>query len=226
MSGQIIPAGKKLHFRPGSAQPNEALGCNLSKCQMVLIRCNPFQIQVAAATFPCQVVDFPIKYLCLALSIKKLSRSALQPLVDKVADILPTWQGKLMHRSRLVLIKTTLSSILIYTSISIELSPWLLKCLIKLMKAFLWSETDEVQGGKCLVAWCRGQRPTDLGGGGLDVFDLKLLGVALCLKWLWLHRTDNSRSWPALPIQVDHTTQAFFKASVKCVVRDGKSILF
>jgi hypothetical protein len=50
--------------------------------------------------------------------------------------------------------------------------------------------------------------------------------VALCLRWFWLHRTDNSRSWSALTIQVDHTTQAFFKASTKWVVGDGKSILF
>jgi hypothetical protein len=58
--------------------------------------------------------------------------------------------------------------------------------------------------------------------GGLGVFDLKLLGVALCLRLLWLHRMANSWSWSALSIQVDHTTQAFFKASVKCMVGDGK----
>jgi hypothetical protein len=92
------------------------------------------------------------------------------------------------------------------------------------MKAFLWSRSDDIQGGKCLVAWSRVQSPTHL--GGLGVFNLKLMGVALRLRWLWLHRTDNSRSWSALPIQVDHTTQALFKASVKCVLGDGKSILF
>jgi hypothetical protein len=121
---------------------------------MLSIRCDPAQIQVAASIFPCQIMDFSIKYLGLPLSVKKLPRSTLQLLADKVADRLLTWQGKLMHQSgRLVLIKTTLSSIPIYTSISIELPPWLLKCLTKLMKAFLWSGSDEVQGGKCLVAW-------------------------------------------------------------------------
>jgi hypothetical protein len=115
-------------------------GEDVSKCQMAPIRCNPAKIQVMAFAFLCQVMDFPIKYLGLPLSIKELPRSALQPLADKVVDRLPTWQGKLMHWSgRLVLIKTTLSSIPIYTSICIELPPWLLKCLIKLMKAFIWS---------------------------------------------------------------------------------------
>jgi hypothetical protein len=70
----------------------------------------------------------------------------------------------------------------------------------------------------------RVQRPTHLDGFG--VFDLKLLGVALRLRWLWLHRTNTSRSWSAMPIQVDQTTQALFKASVKCVLGDDKTILF
>jgi hypothetical protein len=56
--------------------------------------------------------------------------------------------------------------------------------------------------------------------------DLKLLGIALRLQWLWLHYTDASRSWSARPLHVDQTTQAFFKALVKCVLGDGKIILF
>jgi hypothetical protein len=109
----------------------------------------------------------------LPLSVTKLPRTALQPLADKVADQLPTWKGKLMHRSRrLVLIKTTLSSMSVYTSISIELPLWLLKALTKIMKAFLWSETDQVQGGKSLVAWCSVPRLIQL--RGLGITDLKL----------------------------------------------------
>jgi hypothetical protein len=46
------------------------LGCNLSKCLMAPIRCTSEQIQVAASDFPCQMVDFLIKYLGLPLTIK------------------------------------------------------------------------------------------------------------------------------------------------------------
>jgi hypothetical protein len=191
---------------------------------MALIRCDVNQVQLAAS-FPCQVVDFPIKYMGLPLLVTKLPRTALQPLADEVADQLPTWKGKLMHRSgRLVLIKTTLSSMSVYTSISIELPLWLLKALTKIMKAFLWSETDQVQGGKCLVVWCSVQRLIQL--RGLGITDLKLLGIALHLRWLWLHCTDGSRSWSAMPIQVDKTSQALFKAHVKYILGHGKAILF
>jgi hypothetical protein len=135
-----------------------SLSCNLSKCQLAPIRCDASQVQVAASIFPGQIVEFPIKYLGLPLSVTKLPKSTLQPLANKVTDWLPTWKGKLMHRSgRLVLSKTTLSSIPVYTSICLKLPPWLLKILVKIMKAFLWLGIDQVQGGKCLVAWCRDQ---------------------------------------------------------------------
>jgi hypothetical protein len=59
-----------------------------------------------------------------------------------------------MNRSgRLELIKSTLSAVPIYTSISLALPVWTLKAILKFMKAFLWTGTDMVKAGKCLVAW-------------------------------------------------------------------------
>jgi hypothetical protein len=52
-----------------------------------------------------------------------------------------------------MLIKMTLSTILIYTSINIGLPPWMHKVLNKIMTTFLWMGTDMAQGGKWLVAW-------------------------------------------------------------------------
>jgi hypothetical protein len=63
-----------------------------------------------------------VKYLGIPLAVSKLPRSTLQPLVDKVVDKLPIWEGNLMNRNgRLELIKSTLSFIPIYTSISMGL---------------------------------------------------------------------------------------------------------
>jgi hypothetical protein len=44
-------------------QAASGLGYNLAKCQMAAIRCDDPQIQLATEPFPCQVVDFPVKYL-------------------------------------------------------------------------------------------------------------------------------------------------------------------
>jgi hypothetical protein len=109
-------------------QKASGLACNLSKSQLVPIRCAEDQIAISLQDFPCQLATFPIKYLGMPLSVSKLPKTALQPLVDRVADKLPAWHGCLMHRSgRLTLIKTTLSAIPVYTSISLCLPQWLRK---------------------------------------------------------------------------------------------------
>jgi hypothetical protein len=83
----------------------------------------------------------------------KLPRSTLQPLADWIADKLPTWKGRLLHRSgRLTLIKMTLYAISIYTSISVKVLVWLLKAIQKTLKSFLWSGTEAIQSSKCIVA--------------------------------------------------------------------------
>jgi hypothetical protein len=75
-------------------------------------------------------------------------------MIDNVADKLPPWKGQLMNKSgRLTLIKSTISAMTIYASICIGFLPWMHKALDKIMKAFLWVGSDEVQGGKCLLAW-------------------------------------------------------------------------
>jgi hypothetical protein len=107
---------------------------------------------------PCQVMEFSLKYLGIPLSVRKLPKAALQPLVDRATDKLPAWKGGLMqHSGRVALIKSTLSVISVYTSIGVGLQPWLIKALEKIMKAFLWMGTEEVKAGKCVVAWCHVQ---------------------------------------------------------------------
>jgi hypothetical protein len=85
-------------------------------------------------------VQFPTKYLGIPLSTHKLPKVALQPMVDKVADKLTAWKGRLMHRSgRLALIKSTLAAMPINISINIDLPRLLLRALEKIMKGFLWT---------------------------------------------------------------------------------------
>jgi hypothetical protein len=72
------------------------LGCNLANYQLAPIWCAPEDIEVAMVFLPCQVIDFPLKYLSVPLSIrKKILRHALQPFVYKVADHLAFWKGQL-----------------------------------------------------------------------------------------------------------------------------------
>jgi hypothetical protein len=66
-----------------------SLGCNLAKCQLTLIRCDEGQIQLTLSSFHCQQAEFPVKYLGIPLSVSKLPKSMLQPLADRVIDMLP-----------------------------------------------------------------------------------------------------------------------------------------
>jgi hypothetical protein len=119
----------------------------------------------------------------------------------------------LMHRSgRLTLIKSALCAGPIYTMISIGIPGWLTKALLKIMQAFLWGGFEVVQNGKWLVAWSRVQWPLCL--GGLEITDLKLMGIAFRARWLWLHRDEQHRSWASLPITTDAETKDFFNAFV------------
>jgi len=58
----------------------------------------------------------------------------------------------------------------------------------------------EVKGGHCLVAWGKVTRPQEL--GGLGISDLKSLGWALRMRWLWLEKTESHWPWGMFPIQV------------------------
>jgi hypothetical protein len=44
-------------------EKSSGLGCNLSKCQLLLIHCSDDQVAQAINLFPCQQAAFPIKYL-------------------------------------------------------------------------------------------------------------------------------------------------------------------
>jgi hypothetical protein len=146
-------------------------------------------------------------------------------LIHSVAHRLPVWKDNLLHRSsRLTLIKTTLAVVPAHTTISLELPPLVCKALVKIMRGFLWPGTDTIQGGKCVVAWNQVSRPLSVSGYGIP--DLKLMGISLWLRWLWFQRYDRLRSWVGLPFKVDAMTNAFFKASIRCIVRDGSATLF
>jgi hypothetical protein len=68
-----------------------------------------------------------------------LKNNVTNSVTQSTASKHPAWKGKLLHWSgRLTLVRTTLSAIPIYTTISIDKALW------KIMTAFLWSGTEVV----------------------------------------------------------------------------------
>jgi hypothetical protein len=62
---------------------------NVQKSNVYPIRCDDQDIAILNERLPCEVSAFPCTYLGLPLSLKKLSKSQVQPIIDKIAYQLP-----------------------------------------------------------------------------------------------------------------------------------------
>lgn len=197
------------------------LQVNLGKCSLTpMFGCQDI-LPMLQAILPCEVTQFPIRYLGLSLSTKKIPKSQLQPLVDKVVAKLPLWQGPVPARgSRLVLIKAVLCSIPVYVLMAEQLPPWAIHELDSTCRRFFWAGADSSDKGKCQVSTEVVCSPKE--HGGLDIPNFRLTGYALQLRWLWLQRTAEERAWAELNLKIDPMVRAFFEAPVQVQIGNGK----
>jgi hypothetical protein len=201
------------------------LRTNLQKSNVLPIRCGETELATVQNLLPCELASFPCKYLGLPLSLKKLTNEQVQPIIDRIADQLPGWKANLMTKiGRKVQVQFVLTGMLIYVFMAIDFPPWAIKAVDKIRHGFLWKGRRDVQGGHCLVAWVKVCRPIKL--GGLGIADLKSLGWALRMRWLWLQKTEPDRPWADLPIHVHEQVRVFFAAAIYSEVGDGATTLF
>jgi hypothetical protein len=105
------------------------------------------------------VSALPCKYLGLTLKIGRLQRVDEQALIDRVAGKLRAWKGKLLNKaSRLALINSVLSSVILYHMTVFSLSKWAMRSIDKIRRQFLWRGAEEQRYGHYLVNWKRAQR--------------------------------------------------------------------
>jgi hypothetical protein len=161
----------------------EALGLkiNFQKSCVIPIRCEEVVLTTISGTLHCAPATFPCTYLGLPISDKKLHKADLMAWVDKVGDRLPGWKASLMNLAgRVTWVHFVLSAIPIYVLVAIKVPKWFLKAINKFIRAFVWKGRKEVNGGACLVAWDKVQRPIKL--GGLGILDLEIMSCALQIR--------------------------------------------
>lgn len=201
------------------------LSTNLDKCMMTPIHCSQEDIQAVQLVFPCWIQDFRTKYLGAPLFLSRLGHADEQRIMDAVAARIPTWKGGLLTNTRrATLTQTTLSAIPIHVSICCNLSSWAINQIDKRRRAFLWTGTDSISGGRCRVAWPIVCSPKE--HGGLGLLDLRVLGFALRLRWEWLRRTRPDAAWAQLPSRPERAIAAMFSVSVSVQVGDGTTAHF
>jgi hypothetical protein len=133
------------------------------------------------------LAEFPCKYLGLPLSLKKLSREHLQPIIDSIADQLPGWKADLTTRAgQKIHVQFVLTSKMVYPATTVDFPQWAHKLVDKIQRGYLWRGCKEAKGGHYLIAWSSVCRPLELGCHGIS--NLTTLGWALWVCWLWLQK--------------------------------------
>jgi hypothetical protein len=125
---------------------------NIEKSEIYQIRCEDVQISQVLGNFQVRQGQFPCKYLGLPLQIGRTKIEDEQILIDKVAEKLPRWKGKLLNKTgRLTLINSVLSAVVIYHMNIFPLSKWTIKKIDRIRRNFLWHGSKEARNGNCLV---------------------------------------------------------------------------
>jgi hypothetical protein len=201
------------------------LNVNFSKSSASLLRCSPDDIAPFIAPLQCPIVELPITYLGIPLTIRRPTAAQLQPVIDKIAGSLPTWMAGLMNKAgRLAMVKSVLSAIPIHQLLAYAPPKKSLKMIVKIQRGFLWAGRAAANGGHCHVNWGHVCRPISYGGLGIQ--DIERAGLALRLRWLWLSRTDDTRAWSGLDLQFTAEERALFFASTTMCIGNGQKALF
>jgi hypothetical protein len=98
----LRPAASDLHLVTRILElfgDASGLQTNVQKSSVAPIHFSPVDMEMVTQIFPCKVETLPLKYLGMPLSLKKLSKEQLQPLIDRLADLLPNWKVDPMTRA-------------------------------------------------------------------------------------------------------------------------------
>lgn len=98
---------------------------NLDKSMAIPLHCSEEDVSWVHDILSCQIEQFSCRYLGAPLSVRHLTRSDEQLLIDRVAATIPKWKGNLLNAARRsALAKVTMTSISTHMAIVLCLSPW------------------------------------------------------------------------------------------------------
>uniref|UniRef100_J3NA39 CCHC-type domain-containing protein n=1 Tax=Oryza brachyantha TaxID=4533 RepID=J3NA39_ORYBR len=201
------------------------LWVNFTKSAITTIQCSQKEAELVQNILQCRVEAFPITYLGLPLSLRKLTKPDIQPLLDRFGKKIAGWKPKFLSTGdRLILIKSILFALPLHLPSVLEMPKWALKEINRKCRGFLWKRQEEIHGGHCLVAWKLICMPVE--NGGLGIKDLDLFGKALRLKWLALQHDQKDRPWAKFPIRQPKQMENMSYLATKFIVGNGTTVNF
>ncbi|KAJ3703992.1 hypothetical protein LUZ61_007697 [Rhynchospora tenuis] len=165
-------------------QAFSGLTVNPHKSDILITLQNSNLLSLLSEELGCNAAFFPITYLGLPLSDKKLAKSAYAPLLAKFQSKLAGWSAAMLSfAGRLILLNSCLTALPIYFMSVFCLPKWVVKEIDKIRRNFLWKGPNTAHKKLILIAWDNICKPKSI--GGLGVLDIQLLNLALISKWLW-----------------------------------------
>ncbi|WVZ81058.1 hypothetical protein U9M48_028484 [Paspalum notatum var. saurae] len=168
------------------------LPMSVQKSSVLRVQCTEEDMNVTQDNLPCEIHDFPSKYLGIPLSLKKYKRLCRFSLYLLLCWCISSWPLIFYPGQLRRLIKSE-------DVLAIDLLPWAIKAIDKIRRFFLWRGRKEAKVGHRLVAWAQVQQPKEL--GGLGISNLQTLGWALTMRWLWLQKINPDRPWTLFPFK-------------------------
>jgi hypothetical protein len=130
------------------------LHVNLSKSSITLIDCNDeeFAQDIGHLGFP--IVEMSFSFKEISLTIHRPTASQLQPLIDKMANQLPSKKPQLMQKpGSISLVKSVHNTIPIHQLKVLAPSKKTIKLMDKPECAFIWEGRAAANNGSCHVNW-------------------------------------------------------------------------
>lgn len=217
------------------------LAVNMNKSELVTTITSQETGTELALAMGCKLGEFPMKYLGLPLSNKKLNKTAYLPLIQKFSNRLEGWAARnLSIAGRLILLNAVLSALPTYYMSCLKLPVWVIKEIDRIRRHFLWHGATQERKKLNLANWELVCKPKKL--GGLGVMDLTVFNNAMLAKWYWQWTNPEKRLWKTIFQQTNQTlwpvpkskffnitlkdVYSFMDTSIMRIVGKGDSILF
>ena len=221
------------------------LKINFHKSEVFVLDQPRQEQQRIAHLFNCNLGEFPFMYLGLPISDHKLTIEQWYYLVNKLADKVQVWMGRLLSSGgRLILSNACLEALPTFAMGLFLLQDGVHAKFDSIRARFFWEGSGPKRKHHWLN-WPAVCRPKECGGLGLT--NTKNMNIALLLKWVWRLYQDDESIWHKVVVakypEADnifaaspcggsqfwkalHKIKHLFKLGAKLVVKNGLRTFF